>query len=117
MPNSTKEISDLKTGTAWLRLLNKMFNRNYKSGNPRKNYNNCIKMLQANDIDVDNILESLDKLLEGDEETHIDIADSFREVLINCDDLNDTATYSEIETKLEENRKLRSLKENKKKSM
>ena len=85
LPNNTKEIADLKTGKVWLQLLNRMFNRNYKPINPRKNYNNCIKMLQANDVDAGFILESLDKILEGEEETHIDIAYEFRDVLNQCE--------------------------------
>ena len=85
VPNSTKEIADLKTGKVWLHLLNKVFHRNYKSKNPKKNYNNCIKMLQANDIDAGFILEDLKEVLEGKEKENIYIASAFREILNHGD--------------------------------
>ena len=113
VPNSTEEISDLKTGTVWLHLLNKMFSKNYMSGNPRKNYNNCMKMLQANEINAEFILKPLEKILEGEEEANIYLADDFRDVLNQCDHKSAQSVCDEIEDKFDEIQKARRLNESK----
>ena len=106
VPGSTKEVVDLKTGKVWLHLLNKMFDKNYKATNPRKNYNNCIKILQANNLDAEFILEDLEEALEGKEKELLSIANILRHIL-NQADVGDVELWKNIEAKCDELREAR----------
>ena len=46
-------------------LLNRMYKQNYKHSNPGKNYNNCLKIMQANDVDGEFILNDWNEILKG----------------------------------------------------
>ena len=62
-------IWDLRSGKVWLHMLNGMFGQHYKfSKKVYKNYNNCMKILQANGISVQFMREKLSDALDGDEE-------------------------------------------------
>ena len=90
LPHSTKEISDLRTGKVWLHLLNRMYKQNYKHGNPRKNYNNCLKILQANDVDGGFILNDWNEILKGNQKENIYVAEHLRNLLWETDTCEET---------------------------
>ena len=112
LPHSTKEISDLRTGKVWLHLLNRMYKQNYKHSNPRKNYNNCLKILQANDVDGEFILNDWNEILKGNQKENIFVADHLRNLLWETEDCEEICdeieeTFDKIQ---EEKKKQRGIK-------
>ena len=88
LPNSTRQITDLKSGEVWLHLLNKIYDRNYTASRKhRRNYNKCLKILQAHDQSncAEFILENMEELLAGNEEALRFVSSEMREILSESD--------------------------------
>ena len=111
LPKSTCQVTDLKSGIVWLHLVNRICHWNYKASKKhRKNYTNCIKMLQANQMDAEFMLENLEDALAGEKKAIMEIAHILRDIINVGDDWD---ICEEIESRISNISKERLLKKKK----